>query len=211
MASRSNKSGQSASKGGHNRAAQRKRQGLSQAEYARHRAARGLRGATQQMVAKARKRGWLVLHDDGSIDAAASDELWAQSSRAKADQPHSHSPERDKQGEPEDSPSYLVERARHERAKRELAEAELARVRAEQIDVRVVEAEWADLARRIRERLLGLPARLAPRLAALEADHEVREVLDAELRRTLIELDEEVRSEHAEGTDGEAGDEEEAA
>jgi hypothetical protein len=52
------------------------RAGLSRRAYARHRAARGLPGATDRAVRRALHTGRIALSSDGTIDAEAADQAW---------------------------------------------------------------------------------------------------------------------------------------
>jgi len=56
-----------------------------------------------------------------------------------------------------------------------------------------VKVKWYTVARQIRDKLLALPAKLAPQLAALSDAREVRDLLDAEIVAILKALQEEIR------------------
>ena len=56
-----------------------------------------------------------------------------------------------------------------------------------------VKVRWFTVARQIRDKLLGLPAKLAPQLAALGDLKEIRDLLDAEITAILRSLQEELR------------------
>jgi len=56
-----------------------------------------------------------------------------------------------------------------------------------------VKVQWFKLGRQIRDKLLGMPAKLAPQLAALTDTREVRELLDAEIEANLRALQDDIR------------------
>jgi hypothetical protein len=58
-----------------------------------------------------------------------------------------------------------------------------------------VKVAWFAIGHQIRDKLLGLPAKLAPQLAALNDVREVRDLLDAEIEVILRALMEELRYE----------------
>ena len=94
-----------------------------------------------------------------------------------------------------DGPDFFEERARHERAKADLAELKAQERAGELVELEEVKRLWATLATETRDRLLGLPDRLAEELHAAETEHEVREVLRRELTEALSRVD----PEHAPG------------
>ena len=56
-----------------------------------------------------------------------------------------------------------------------------------------VKVKWFTLVRQIRDKLLAMPVKLAPQLAALNDVREVRELLDAEITALLRALQEDIR------------------
>lgn len=56
-----------------------------------------------------------------------------------------------------------------------------------------VKVKWFTIARQIRDKLLGLPAKLAPQLAAQGDLNQIRDLLDTEITATLRGLQEEIR------------------
>ena len=56
-----------------------------------------------------------------------------------------------------------------------------------------VKVTWYNVARQIRDKLLALPSKLAPQLAALGDMKEIRDLLDTEITVTLRGLQEELR------------------
>lgn len=118
------------------------------------------------------------------IDARLGDEEWAESaspanSRTRVDGPANGSASN---GEGSDYRSALV---REKGLKSELAELALEERRGRLVDVGVVKDEQFEVARRIRNRLLELPDRLADELAAESDAVRVRGILDRELREIL--------------------------
>jgi hypothetical protein len=59
-----------------------------------------------------------------------------------------------------------------------------------------VKVRWFTIARQARDKMLGLPAKLAPQLAALGDLKEIRDLLEAEITATLRGLQEELRYQH---------------
>ncbi|MCW5982459.1 MAG: hypothetical protein KIT09_30510 [Bryobacteraceae bacterium] len=56
-----------------------------------------------------------------------------------------------------------------------------------------VKVKWFTIARTIRDKLLAMPAKLAPQLAALGDTKDIRDLLDAEMTAILRGLQEEIR------------------
>jgi phage terminase Nu1 subunit (DNA packaging protein) len=56
-----------------------------------------------------------------------------------------------------------------------------------------VKIKWFTLGRQIRDKLLGMPAKMAPQLAALSDTREVRELLETEIIAILRSVQEEIR------------------
>jgi phage terminase Nu1 subunit (DNA packaging protein) len=56
-----------------------------------------------------------------------------------------------------------------------------------------VKVQWFKLGRQIRDKLLAMPAKLAPQLAALGDTREVRELLDAEIEAIVRALQDDIR------------------
>lgn len=56
-----------------------------------------------------------------------------------------------------------------------------------------VKVKWYTICRQIRDKLLALPAKLAPQLAALSEPAEIRDLLDLEIIAILKALQEEIR------------------
>lgn len=158
---------------------------ISQAEYAKH------RGVSEAAVSKAIKAGRISLID-GKIDAVAADAQWARNSRvrASAGRPPAQ-PKGDVLDGLDEKPGaddYWNSRSRREAAEAELAEIALAEKNGEVIQVKAVEAVWAQSLAAVREHLLQLRARLAPLLAAESDQFKVDQLLEAEHHAALMLL-----------------------
>lgn len=111
--------------------------------------------------------------------------------------------------EPDDgSPVYSTSRAQREAYQAEGARLDLEErlgriVNADEIERRTVEAF-----RRTRDRLLGMPAQMAPALAAAGDERAIRMLLTAEIRKVLEGLADELNhlSEKDDEDDGELGE-----
>lgn len=144
---------------------------MSQAEYARH------RGKSRQYISRLAKAGVLVMRG-GKVDAAASDAVL------------------------DDRPEPVSERVAAAPSGTTFAEAKTAdmvfkaKLRKIEYDVRIgklVEAElvkqrWSAIYRLIVDRILAWPNRLAPEVAALTDERQVREVILREARALVNEL-----------------------
>lgn len=161
--------------------------GLTPPQYAELRSKRGLRGGTRQMVHKALASGWLVTYVDGTIDADASDVSWEQCANSHPDNGNGSAGGAQQELVDSDLPIYAVERA-----KREAAVAEKARMEADLMAGRIiekskVERQWVNIMQVMRQRILGLPDRLAGTLAGLTDQSEIHRRLDDECRQALNE------------------------
>ncbi len=88
------------------------------------------------------------------------------------------------------------------RAAKEIAMAkerqlDLRRRQGELLEASEVEEAWTVKLTAFKNRILGLPDRLAQRLAAMTEDREVRALLDAEIRLLLQPLDEKTKADAA--------------
>lgn len=180
---------------------------MTQAEYARHREARGLPGGTRQSVKQAVDGGRITtIGPDKLIDAAVADIQWERNSRARAvsrpavaqtaagmgagtaaanDAPQGpiSAP-----GAPTADPSraqYQDHRTRREAAEAEKAELELARMSGRVIDkARSVQAVY-DAFHALRDALLATSRRVAPQVVGLADVREIEHLMDAELRKSF--------------------------
>lgn len=171
--------------------------GLSRSAYARHRQALGLPGATHTAVARAIAAGRILLEPDGTIDPAEADAAWAaRSDPAKQRHAASPGPASSSSG-PEAPPTSAGPSYAQSRAIREAYAARLAKLDYEErlgtlVPVAKVRLAWFQTLRALRARLLGLPARLAPLLAAETVTARAGALLEAELHALLEEAAEEV-------------------
>ena len=180
------------------------RKGLSEREYARH------AGLSRGAVQKARTSGRLVLHPDGSIDAAASDARRRQSTDpAKQHRPeppprHGYKPvpeaavgavaetlkEQGLTAPPPSGMTFLQARTANEVLKARLRRMEVQQKEGELVDRARATALVFRLARQERDVWLGWPARVAALMAAeLGVDaHALQTVLETHVRQHLGEL-----------------------
>jgi len=150
---------------------------MSQAEYARH------RGKSRQYISRLAKAGVLVMRG-GKVDAAASDAVLD-------DRPEPVS-ERVVTAPAEATSSGTTTFAQAKTADMVFK----AKLRKMEYDVRIgklVEAElvkqrWSAIYRLIVDRILAWPNRLAPEVAALTDERQVREVILREARALVNEL-----------------------
>ena len=167
----------------------KKQSGLvSQAEYARY------RKVNRSHVSRLAKRGILVLRGK-LVDVAASDAVL--DDRPVAVEPNEASPTAQPQTATEtlgqQPTSYaqarladMVYRAKLRRLDYETRSGRL-------IPADEVKAKWFVIARQIRDKLLAIPAKLSPQLAAIGDAREVRELLDTEIVSILRALQDDIR------------------
>lgn len=89
---------------------------------------------------------------------------------------------------PAEVEAYNDQRQRLAAAQAEKIERENAIRRGEVVDVLEVEKEWAAFTVACRSRLLGLPAKLGPRLATITDPAKVADEIRKEIREALDEL-----------------------
>ncbi len=162
----------------------------SQAAYARHRKERGLIGGTRRAVQKALASGRITAGSNGQIDFERADRDWEQNLNHRKRparreqsqvQPHeSSSPSGDISTE-----SFLEAQRRHEWLKVQKEELALCKRRGELAEVSEIEEVWGHIVSATQDRLLGLPGKLAPRLASVVDVHECQQLLDREIRQAL--------------------------
>lgn len=164
---------------------------MSQADYARH------RNVNRSYISRLAKRGILVMRGK-LVDVAASDAVLddkpvdqvlpeassaAQTPRGGADslaggpQPGNFAQART---------AEMVFRAR-------LRKLEFETKSGRFLPSDEVKVKWYTLTRQIRDKLLALPTKLAPQLAALSEVAEIRDLLDTEITALLRGLQEEIR------------------
>ncbi len=154
---------------------------ITQAQYARR------RGCSEAAVSNAIKAGRISLID-GKIDATAADAQWAKNSRVRAPVGQTAAPA-PTEGEGKNSQpggdGYMKSRSRREAAEAELAEIALAEKSGSVIQVKAVEAVWAQALGATREHLLQIRSRLAPLLASETDPFKVEQLLEDEHSRAL--------------------------
>lgn len=175
---------------------------LSPTAYARHRKSRGLPGGTHVAVLKAIKAGRIEQAPDGGIDPAEADRAWTANTdagrrHAKAEAPESkapavRTPSPDTNPVAPGGPSYAQSRAIREAYAARLAKLDYEERSGALVRTDRVEVGWFNALRVVRDRILNLPDRLAPLLAAESDERRVREMLVVELRTVLADVADEV-------------------
>lgn len=163
---------------------------MSQADYARH------RNVNRSHINRLAKRGILLMRGK-LVDVAASDAVLddkpvdqvlpeaqgaPQTPRVAADLAGGAQPGNFAQART----AEMVFRAR-------LRKLEFETKSGKFLPSNEVKVKWYTVARQIRDKLLALPAKLAPQLAALSDAREVRDLLDAEIVAILKAIQEEIR------------------
>jgi len=92
---------------------------------------------------------------------------------------------------PKEAVDYWTEKAEHESLKKELTKIELQKKQDEIIEVDEVTKGMVNLVLTIRNRLLSLHARIAPKVIGLKNVREVSEAVRMEIESALIELSQE--------------------
>jgi len=161
---------------------------MTQAEYARH------RKVNRSYISRLAKRGILVMRGK-LVDVAASDavlddkpvDLESQETPAGAARPPV-----DGVGTPP-AGSFAQARTAEMIFRARLRKLEYETRTGKFLPADEVKVKWFGIARQIRDKLLGLPAKLAPQLAALGDLNQIRDLLDTEITATLRGLQEEIR------------------
>lgn len=177
---------------------------ISLRAYARHRAELGLVGsslaAVQKAIASSR-----ITPINGKIDPEVADIQWAQ--KTDADQQARgasgghppRSPEKSGAESPapqggkapatgDDRDGYFASKSRRELAEAQLAEIELRTKTGELVKAEDVSRATFSLHRMLRDRLLGVPDRVASIIAAESDTAKVHSILTGELRAALTEV-----------------------
>jgi hypothetical protein len=158
---------------------------LTQADYARH------RGVSKPAVSKAVRAGRITLTAEGMIDATAADAQWARNSRVRAGAGRSPStgaaapPQEDGADAKPGTDDYWASRSRREAAEAELAEIALAEKNNEVIQVKAVDAAWAQAMAAVREHLTQISARVGSTIAAETDPIKVEQMLADEHHNAL--------------------------
>lgn len=91
-------------------------------------------------------------------------------------------------GSDQDPNSFSTQRTRLTRARADLIEMEREERSGMLIPADQVEEAWIKITSVIRARMLAMPAKLAPRMAAAKSSAEAREILDGEFTNALVEI-----------------------
>lgn len=168
---------------------------MSQAEYARHR--RVDRSYINRLV----KRGIVVLRgklvDVAASDAVLDDKPVEVESRETAPQARAASGEAVGGSIGSAGSSFAQARTAEMVFRARLRKLEFEIRTGKYLPADEVKVKWYTLSRQIRDKLLALPAKLAPQLAALTDAAEVRDLLDREIIAMLKALQEEIRYQRA--------------
>lgn len=161
---------------------------MTQAEYARY------RKVNRSYINRLAKRGILIMRGK-LVDVAASDAVLD-------DRPVDVEPSSPVNTGQQRSPGEAVGAAPSSFAQARTAEmiykAKLRKLEFETksgklVGTDEVKAQWFRLARQVRDKLLAVPAKLAPQLAALTDVRQVRELLDGEIEGILKGLQDDIR------------------
>ena len=175
---------------------------MSLRKYAESRRARGLPGGTLSAVQKAIAAGRISLID-GKIDPEVADIQWGRKTDAAQqarglngghpprEQPNGEStitPPESNGGRDPDRDSYFGQKARRERAEAELAELELLDRLGKLIDADETKKATFNAFRTLRDRLLTIPDRTSPIIAAESDVAKVHEIQTMEMKAALREV-----------------------
>lgn len=163
---------------------------LSIAAYARH------RGVSHVAVLKAIKSGRIEKETDGTIDAVKADAAWSRNTNKAQQRPRRNeasapapavAPAEAHLGPPivNSGPSYAQSRAIKEAYHARLAKLSYEEKSGSLIKIDAVKVSWFNILRVMRDRVLNLPDRLAPVLAAETDPKKVRDLLEEDLRLIL--------------------------
>lgn len=94
---------------------------------------------------------------------------------------------------------FAMERLRKTRAEANLAELRLSRERKESLDTKTVMKVWENIILTLRQKLLSLPSKVAPRLVYSEHQHDIEKELEKEVTETLTDLSKPVAYEEQKG------------
>ena len=150
---------------------------MNQAEYARHRAKRGLPGGTAPGVERALRSGRISLID-GRIDPTIADEQWEENTRKRID---FHNDDSDSP-----IPSWTESKARTEYATAGLKELELEKRRGELIDRAGYEMAATQSARELSEALIVTwPSKIALELCQISDPWKMECAIRQSLREVM--------------------------
>jgi len=148
--------------------------GLSITAYARH------RGVSHVAVLKAIKTGRITKEPDGTINPAKADAAWERNTNQAQQRNDSHNSAPAISG-----PSYAQSRAIREAYSARLAKLEYEEKSGALVRADSVKVAWFNVLRVLRDRVLNLPDRMAPLLAAEPDVRKTHELLENELRQIL--------------------------
>ena len=161
--------------------------GISNRAYAQH------RGVSEGAVRKAIKTGRIQTEADGSIDPVKADAAWDRNTN-QAQQRETVVPEKVAAMSPQPQekrgavPAYQTSRAVRETYAAKMAKLEFEERSGKLVQADEIQVAAFNTARRVRDRLFCIPARLAAVLAAEGDAHAVEKILQKELRDALEEL-----------------------
>jgi hypothetical protein len=154
---------------------------MSQADYARH------RGKSRQYISRLAKAGVLVMRG-GKVDANASDAVLDDRPEPMSERVTSAATDVPASGTTfaQARTADMVFRAKLRKLEHDVRTGKL-------IEADVVKQRWAAIYRQIVDAILAWPNRLAPEVAALTDERQVREVLMREARALINDLRAEVQ------------------
>ena len=79
-------------------------------------------------------------------------------------------------------------KARHEAVKIEKTELEVAKMRGQLIDIQDVKRLWGDVANTVMQNMIHLASKIAPMLRMLDNTEVIANIIDTEVRKTLIDI-----------------------
>ncbi len=161
---------------------------MTQAEYARY------RKVHRSYINRLAKRGILVLRGK-LVDVAASDAVLDDRPVDVEPGPSVNSGQQRPPGEAVSAApsSFAQARTAEMIYKAKLRKLEFETKSGKLVATDEVKAQWFRLVRDIRDKLLAVPAKLAPQLAALTDVRQVRELLDVEVEAILKGLQDDIR------------------
>ncbi len=154
---------------------------VSQADYARH------RRVSRQYISRLAKAGVLVMRG-GKVDLVASDAVLDDRPDKVSEAATSGPVEASGQ-----TTTYAQARLADMLFRARLRKLEFETKSGKLVTTDEVKAQWFRLARQLRDKLLAVPAKLAPQLAALTDVRQVRELLDGEIEAILKGLQDDIR------------------
>lgn len=179
---------------------------LTQAEYARSRAERGLPGGSREAVRKAVDANRIsAFGPDKLLDQVLADQQWERNTRARpgataaAGSPNVWTPEQREPADPAppaaDPPGaraqpeqgYMQFRARREEADAEIAEMNAAKMRGAMLMREDVDRAMFEIGRELRDALTSCARRIASEVASMSSAEACETVIDRE-HRIVLEL-----------------------